>query len=101
MPTLTVLPSNTAVDASEGDTVLFALLIGGVSIRRDCTGQAQCDGCHIFVHQGAETFSAIAGPESARLTQIPNAGPKSRLACQAIVGSGDATIEVLNPTPNL
>ncbi len=27
MPTLTILPSGAAVDASDGDTVLFALLM--------------------------------------------------------------------------
>ena len=99
MPTLTILPSGDAVDASDGDTVLFALLMGGAPIRHDCTGKAQCDGCHILVHQGAESLSEIKIPENDRLKQIASAGPKSRLACQAIVSSGDATIEVLNAGP--
>lgn len=47
----------------------------------------------------AESLSDIKSPENDRLKQIASAGPKSRLACQAIVSSGDATIEVLNAGP--
>jgi ferredoxin len=96
MTTLTILPSGVAVEVSDGDTVLFALLMGGAHIRHDCTGKAQCDGCHILVHQGGENLSKIAGPENDRLKQIAGAGPTSRLACQAVVRSGDVTIEVLS-----
>ncbi|MFZ1110168.1 MAG: 2Fe-2S iron-sulfur cluster-binding protein [Rhodomicrobium sp.] len=96
MPTITVLPSGAAVDASEGDTILFALLVGGVPIKTECTGRAQCSSCHILVHEGAANLSQIAGPESDRFKEIPSAGPKSRLACQAVVGTGDATIEVVD-----
>lgn len=96
MPTITVVPSGTTVDASEGDTVLFALLVGGVLIKTECTGRAQCSSCHILVHEGADNLSKIAGPERDRFKEIPSATPKSRLACQAIVGTGDATIEVVD-----
>ena len=99
MPTLTILPSGAEVDASEGDTVLFALIMGGIPIGHECTGKAQCDGCHILVHQGGESLSEIKIPENDRLKQIASATPKSRLACQAIVSAGDATIEVLNAGP--
>ena len=96
MPTLTILPSGQTVDASEGDTILFALLVGGVPIKTECTGRAQCNSCHIFVHEGAATLSQIAGPEADRFKMIASAGPKSRLACQAVVGTGDVTIEIVD-----
>ena len=99
MPTLTILPSGAEVDASEGDTVLFALIIGGIPIGHECTGKAQCDGCHILVHEGGESLSEIKIPEHDRLKQTAGATPKSRLACQAIVSSSDATIEILNAGP--
>ncbi len=95
MPTITVLPSESTVDASDGDTILFALLVGGVPIRTECTGKAQCNACHILVHDGADSLSKIAGPESDRLKMIASVGPKSRLACQAIVGTDDVTIEIV------
>ncbi len=63
MPTITVLPSGTTVDASEEDTILFALLVGGVPIPTECTARAQCNCCHILVHEGAASLSKIAGPE--------------------------------------
>jgi 2Fe-2S ferredoxin len=96
MPTITVLPAGTTVDASEGDTVLFALLVGGVPIKTECTGRAQCSSCHILVHEGAANISKMAGPERDRFKEIPTAGPKSRLACQVVVGTGDVTIEVVD-----
>jgi 2Fe-2S ferredoxin len=99
MPTITVLPSGTTVDASDEDTILFALLVGGVPIRTECTARAQCNCCHILVHEGAASLSKIAGPESDRLKMIASAGPASRLACQAILGTSDVTIEVVNSTP--
>lgn len=95
MPTITVLPSGTTVDASAEDTILFSLLVGGVPIRTECTARAQCNQCHILVHEGIASLSKIAGPELDRLKMIPSAGAKSRLACQAILGSGDVTIEVV------
>jgi ferredoxin, 2Fe-2S len=96
MPTIKILPSGDTVDASEGDTILFALLVGGVLIKTECTGKAQCNSCHILLHEGAAHVSKIAGPERDRLKEIPTVGPKSRLACQVVVGTGDVTIEVVN-----
>ncbi len=64
MPTLTIQPSGQTVDASEGDTILFALLVGGVPIKTECTGRAQCSCCHILVHSGADSLSKIAGPRA-------------------------------------
>jgi 2Fe-2S ferredoxin len=90
------LPAGASVDASEGDTVLFALLMGSIPIGHECTGKAQCNGCHILVHEGAGSLSKIAVPEANRLKEIPGAGSNSRLACQAVVNTGDVTIEVLS-----
>jgi ferredoxin, 2Fe-2S len=95
MPTIKVLPAGTVVDASEGDTILFALIVGGIPIKTECTGRAQCKSCHILVHDGAESLSKIAGPEQAQFKEIASIGPKSRLACQAVVGTGDVTIEIV------
>ncbi len=96
MPTITVLPSGTTVDAFAEDTILFSLLVGGVPIRTECTARAQCNCCHILVHEGAASLAKIASPEADRLKMIANAGPTSRLACQAILGASDVTIEVVN-----
>ncbi len=98
MPTITVLPSGATVDASAEDTIFFSLLVGGMRLRTDCNAKAHCDQCHILVHEGLESLSKIAGPEADRLKMIASAGPKSRLACQAILGAGDVTIEVVTPS---
>ncbi len=97
MPTITVLPSGATVDAYAEDTIFFSLLVGGMRLRTECNAKAHCDQCHILVHEGLESLSQIAAPEADRLKMIASAGPKSRLACQAIVGAGDITIEVVTP----
>ena len=97
MPTITILPSGATVDAFAEDTIFFSLLVGGMPLRTECNAKAQCDQCHILVHEGLESLSKIAIPEADRLKMIPAAGPNSRLACQAIMGAGDVTIEVVNP----
>ncbi len=94
MPTLTILPSGTTVDASEGDTILFALLVAGVPIPTECTGKAQCSSCHILVHEGARQPLQDGRPRERSFQGYDGVGPKSRLACQAVVGTGDVTIEV-------
>jgi ferredoxin, 2Fe-2S len=96
MPTIKVLPSGTELDASEGDTILFALIVGGIPIKTECTGKAQCKSCHILVHEGGASLSKVAGPEQSQFKEIAGIGPKSRLACQAVVGTGDVTIEIVD-----
>jgi 2Fe-2S ferredoxin len=95
MPTLTILPSGTTVDATEGQTVLVALLAANIDIPHKCGGKAECDNCHIFVHDGRKSLSKMARAENERLDQIIGVGSKSRLACQAVIGSENVTVEIL------
>ena len=45
--------------------------------------------------EGRKSLSKIGHEENERLDQIVGAGPKSRLACQAKLGAGDITAEIL------
>jgi 2Fe-2S ferredoxin len=96
MPTVTVRPLNKAVPASEGASILQALLAAGVDMPHKCDGKAQCGTCHIFVHEGRKGLSKVQRAENERLDSIIGVGSKSRLACQAILGTEDVTIELLN-----
>ncbi len=95
MPMLTILPSGKTVSVAEGATILSGLLEADAGINPKCGGKAQCASCHIFVHDGRKTISKIAREENERLDQIVGIGSKSRLACQAKVGTENVTVEIL------
>jgi ferredoxin, 2Fe-2S len=95
MPIMTVMPLNRAVEANQGATILQALLAAGIDAPHKCDGQAKCGTCHIFVHEGRKGLSKVQRLENEKLDTIVGIGSKSRLACQAVVGTENLTIEML------
>jgi 2Fe-2S ferredoxin len=96
MPTLTIMPSGKTVAVAEGISLLEALLSAGEPIKHKCEGKAQCGSCHLFVQEGRKGLSKIQRAENEQLDTIVGVGSKSRLACQAILGTEDATVELLS-----
>lgn len=95
MPVLTILPSGKTVDLAEGATLLSGLLEADVGIEPKCGGKAECTSCHIFVHDGRKTITKTTRAENERLDQIVGVSSKSRLACQAKIGTENVTVEIL------
>lgn len=95
MPLLTIMPMAKTVSAAEGASVLDALVAAGVLAKPKCNASAECGSCHIFVHEGRKGLSKIARVENERLDSMVGVGSKSRLACQAIFGTENATVELL------
>ncbi len=95
MPLLTINPSGKTVQSAEGMSILEALLAAGEKIGSKCGGKADCGACHIFVHDGRKSLSKIQRAENEKLDSIVGVGSKSRLACQAKLGSEDVTVELL------
>ena len=102
MPVLTIQPSGKTVEAVSGSSILSALLAAGVDIAHKCEGKAECGSCHIFVQEGRKSLSRIQPTENGKLDTIVVGShrgaelAKSRLACQAILGEEDVTIETLS-----
>lgn len=96
MPVLTIQPSGKTLETTAGNSILAALLAGGEAIAHKCDGKAQCGSCHIFVQEGRKSLSKIQRVENEKLDATVGVGSKSRLACQAILGDEDVTIEVLS-----
>jgi 2Fe-2S ferredoxin len=96
MPILTVQPSGKTYQAAVGSSVLSALLASGETVAHKCKGKAECGSCHISVLEGRKSLSKIQRVENERLDATVGVGSKSRLACQAILGEEDVTIEVLS-----
>ena len=96
MPVVTIQPSGKTTETAAGSSILSALLAAGVDIPHKCEGKAECGSCHIFVQEGRKSLSRIQREENEKLDTIIGVGSKSRLACQAILGDEDVTVEVLS-----
>jgi 2Fe-2S ferredoxin len=95
MPTVTIQPSGKTYEAAVGSTILAAIMAAGESIPHKCEGKGECGSCHIFVQEGRKTISKIQRVENEKLDTIPGVGSKSLLACQALLGEENITVELL------
>lgn len=95
MPLLTILPSGKTFEAATGSSVLQAILAAGETLATQCAGEAKCGACHIFVTDGRKSLSKLGPLENGKLDTIVGVGSKSRLACQAIIGTEPVTVELL------
>lgn len=95
MPTVTILPSGKTVEAATGSRLLDAILAAGEPIVSKCGGEAQCGACHLFVQEGRKSLSKTTRAENEKLDSIVGVGSKSRLACQAMLGAENVTVELL------
>ncbi len=93
---VTVLPSGKTVELESGARLLDAVLLAGYVIGQDCGGRARCGLCHVLVLQGGRGLSKVRGNERDRLAQIGGKESRSRLSCQAVLGSRQVTIELIN-----
>lgn len=96
MPILTIQPSGKTITVPTGSTILAGLLSAEAAIAHKCGGNAQCGSCHIFVNEGRKSLSKTQRPEHEKLDSIVGVGSKSRLACQAVIGEEDVTVELLS-----
>jgi 2Fe-2S ferredoxin len=73
---------------------LTAIRAAGIKLGK-CE-KADCGTCHIFVNEGRKTLSKVQRAENEKLDTIIGVGTKSRLACQALVGEANVTVEILD-----
>jgi 2Fe-2S ferredoxin len=95
MPIVTVLPGKAEIEVAAGTSLLDAILRTGTKFATKCGGKGECGECHVFVPEGKKTLSRAQREENAMLDTIVGVGSKSRMACQAKVGSEDVTVELL------
>ena len=70
-----------------------------VPLEHACGGNCACTTCHVIVHAGADQLSEMQDDEVDRLDTAWDLTPRSRLACQAVVG-GDVVCEIPMYTRN-
>jgi 2Fe-2S ferredoxin len=96
MPVLTLQPSGKTIEVESGKSLLSAILAVGESILHKCEGKAECGSCHIYVKEGRKTLSKIQRTENEKLDSIVGVSSNSRLACQALMGTENITVELLS-----
>ena len=96
MPMLTIKPSGKTVEVESSVSLLTAILAAGESILNKCEGKAECGSCHIYVTEGRKTLSKIQRAENEKLDATVGVSSNSRLACQALVGTENITVELLS-----
>lgn len=94
MPRVTFLPSGGGADVAEGTTILDAAEEAGVDLPSNCGGVCACTTCHVWVERGLASLSEIEEREDDKLQEAAGVGPRSRLACQARVGSEEIVVRI-------
>jgi ferredoxin, 2Fe-2S len=74
-------------------SLLDVALNVGVQLEHSCGGNCACTTCHVIVRSGMDNLSEMQEDEADRLDLAWDVGPRSRLACQAIV-RGDVECEM-------
>lgn len=95
MPMLTILPAGKSIEAAVGARLLDAIAALDERFSPKCKGNAECGLCHVFVHDGRKSLSKIQRLENEKLDTIVGVGSKSRLACQATLGTENVSVELL------
>ena len=95
MSTLTIMPSGKTIDVVPGTSLLQAIIAAGEKLVSKCGGEAKCGACHVFVTEGRKTVSRMTPLENGKLDSIIGVSSKSRLACQTLMGTEPATVELL------
>ena len=98
MPVITIKNNGKTLEAAEGSSILQALLAAGENIAHKCEeGKPDlCGACHLFVVEGRKSLSKIQRIENAMLDTLIGVGSGSRLACQAMLGTENITVELLS-----
>ncbi len=87
MISITVLPENRVVQASQGSTILDALLDAEVDIYHSCGGMGTCGTCRVFVEKGLENFEPPSAAEQ-EMIEDRQFTKNERLCCQNLVQPG-------------
>jgi len=82
-----ILPEQKIVQASQGQTILDALLENEIEIDHSCGGMGSCGTCRIFVQKGLEQFEARNEVEQ-EIADDRQFSENERLSCQNLVKPG-------------
>ncbi|KTT56535.1 2Fe-2S ferredoxin [Pseudomonas oryzihabitans] len=106
MPQITLLPhaehcpEGAVFEASEGETIIVAALRNGIDIEHACEMSCACTTCHVVIQEGFDSLEPSDELEDDMLDKAWGLEMRSRLSCQAVVGSEDLVVEIPRYTIN-
>ena len=94
LPHPEIAPQGAQIQANAGDSICEALLEHGIPLEHACEMSCACTTCHVIVREGYEALEPPDEDEEDLLDRAWGLQPQSRLACQALVGKADLTVEI-------
>ena len=100
MPKVTFLPhaehcpEGMVVEAEPGTTILDLAHEYHIEIESACGGVCACTTCHCVIRKGFDSTGELDELEEDMLDKAWGLEAQSRLACQAVVGNEDITVEI-------
>ncbi|MBA1213278.1 MULTISPECIES: ISC system 2Fe-2S type ferredoxin [Pseudomonas] len=93
-------PEGAVFEASEGETIIAAALRNGIDIEHACEMSCACTTCHVVIQEGFDSLEPSDELEDDMLDKAWGLEMRSRLSCQAVVGSEDLVVEIPRYTIN-
>ncbi len=94
LPHIELCPDGAAIEAKTGDSICNILLENEIDIDHACDQVCACTTCHVIVREGYNSLNKAIENEEDLLDKAWGLEPKSRLSCQAIVGTQDLVVEI-------
>jgi 2Fe-2S ferredoxin len=87
-------PEGMVVEAETGKSILELAHDHHIEIESACGGVCACTTCHCIIVEGFDTLEEADELEEDFLDRAWGLEARSRLACQAVVGNEDLTVEI-------
>jgi len=87
-------PDGLVVEAEPGISILELAHEHQIEMESACGGVCACTTCHCIVREGFDSLNEADELEEDYLDKAWGLEAQSRLACQAIVGEEDLTVEI-------
>jgi len=94
LPHQEICPNGAQFEAVSGVSICRALLDHGVEVEHACELSCACTTCHVIVREGFDSLAPSTDVEDDLLDRAWGLTPKSRLSCQAQLGTRDLVIEI-------
>ena len=94
LPHIELCPDGSAIEAKAGDSICNTLLENDIDIDHACDQVCACTTCHVIIREGYNSLNATEENEEDLLDKAWGLEPKSRLSCQAIIGTQDLVVEI-------
>jgi ferredoxin, 2Fe-2S len=94
LPHEEICPDGAVVEADTGQSICRALLDHGVEVEHACELSCACTTCHVIVREGFESLPPSTDEEDDLLDRAWGLTSRSRLSCQARLGTRDIVVEI-------